>query len=177
MASRAPMLEGASVTLNVRDGPKTLQVAARARDKPEGPVLVWNFADDERGSAARDAALKATARGDCEVVVESGCDVQLANAPRPLRETLQQTKPGELRGRLAFTPGPGIPLSITAYDKSSNSTSRTSSSTRSPRPRGTRSASTTVLTSAWTGHSCPISRFASTMNATLNSRRCAARRP
>ena len=109
------VVEGAGVTFMFREGSQTLRAAARARDADAGPVLLWCFAQDGAGEAARDAALRATARGEREVVVDSGLVTELGHAPRRLRKDYETSSPQDRPSRLVFQPGPGIPLVITAY--------------------------------------------------------------
>lgn len=126
---RGPMPEptivaGSSVTILLRNGPRTLRLAVRAREDDSGPVAVWSFAEDERGDAARAAAMLATARGDEEITIESGLVVRLANAPRLMRETFEQTPSEDGQARFVFQPGPGIPVTITIHSASGGSSSR-----------------------------------------------------
>jgi hypothetical protein len=126
---RGPMPEprivaGSSVTIMLREGPRTLRLAVRAREDDSGPVAVWSFDEGERGEAARNAAMLATARGDEEVAIESGFVVQLVNAPRLMRETFEQTPPEDRQGRFVFQPGPGIPVTITIHGAGGSSSSR-----------------------------------------------------
>jgi hypothetical protein len=119
-----PMVEGAAATLIVGDGgTRVIRAAINARDGDAGPMVVWNFADNKQGRDARDHALLATARGDTEVLVDAAAlALALHKAPRPLRDQFEPTPPGELIGRFAFTPGPGIPVTITAQGATSQLT-------------------------------------------------------
>ncbi len=124
---RGPMpepriVEGSGVTIMLREGPRTLSLVVRAREDDSGPVAVWSFAEDERGEAARNSAMLATARGDEEVAIESGFVVQLVNAPRLMRETFEHTPPEDRHGRFVFQPGPGV--TITIHDPGGSSSSR-----------------------------------------------------
>jgi hypothetical protein len=112
-----PMVEGAGATLIVGDaGPRVIRAAITTRNADAGPMLVWNFADNQKGSDARDAALLATGRGDTKVTVDAAAlALELRNAPKPLRDQFEQTPREELIGQFAFTPGPGIPVTITAH--------------------------------------------------------------
>jgi hypothetical protein len=117
-------VEGASVTITFREGPRALLLAVRPRDVDAGPVLVWDFADGERGNAAHDEALLATARGDPEVTIESGLVVQLRHAPKVMHDQFAKMRPEDVVGRLAFVPGPGIPVAITAHSASGATSTR-----------------------------------------------------
>lgn len=119
------MVEDASATFILRDGPRIIRAAVNSRDADSGPMLVWNFADDEQGSTARDDALLATARGDAEVAVDAAAlTLELRNAPKPLRDQFEQTPRNELIGRFVFTPGPGIEVTITAHGPSGEALAR-----------------------------------------------------
>jgi hypothetical protein len=115
----SPMVEGASATIIMRDGPRTIRAAVNPRDSDAGPILVWNFADTERGNAAREEAILSAARGDQEVIVDSaGLALELRNAPRLLREQFEQTPQEDLLGQFVFQSGPGTDLTIVAHGAS-----------------------------------------------------------
>jgi len=116
--------EGHTVTLMLRDGPRTLKVGTRPRDAAAGPAAVWAFAENSDGHAARQAAMLATARGDQEVAIESGLVVELRNAPKVMRDAFEQTRPEDREGRFVFKPGPGLSVGIAAYLPSGDVSSR-----------------------------------------------------
>lgn len=117
------------VTLVASDGAQHLRLAANPRSPNAGPVLTWRFTDDEEGQLARERALLAVARGDEEVAVETGFIADLTAAPKAMRDSVGHPTATSQQGRVVFTPGPPIPLSI-AVVKGGVETSRRDLSVR-----------------------------------------------
>ena len=103
------------LTIDLQRDEQHLRLTAKPRHELDGPIAEWAFADDESGAAARHQALREVARGQAEVVVESGVTYRFRHPPKRLEEVLGPTEQVLPQGRVCFTPGPGIPVRLTVH--------------------------------------------------------------